>query len=96
MKSRKDCERALGVVRAVITEWDPYALLRDGAPPNEFDAETAEVTARLATIRNADDAARVISTVFSAAFEAQPFSPKDCSEVGEKLYSRLAEARLLG
>ena len=47
MRTKDDYRRAIEVVAAVIREWDPYGLLRTGAPQDEFDSEIAGVVAQI-------------------------------------------------
>lgn len=76
----------------VIREWDPYGLLKDGAPIDEFDHEISSVAADLGRIKTAMDAAHAVARVFSSSFgDHTRFSPEACASVGEKLFSRLRE-----
>ena len=79
-------------VRAVIHRWDPYNLLRGGAPPDEFDSEIRRLVAQVPRIRSDKDAAHAVSRVFSPSFQRTGFTPDDCSAVGRELFSVLAEA----
>ncbi|MDA0810669.1 MAG: DUF1871 family protein [Planctomycetota bacterium] len=87
LSTRKDYDRAVSVVRAVIKRWDPYSLLAGGAPVDEFDSEIASVTAQIPRIRSSNDAVHAVSRVFSSAFDAEAFSIANCTEVGNHLYS---------
>ena len=95
MRTRADYDRALAVVRDVIHEWDPYALIAGGAPADEWDGEIASVVAQIPRIKSQDDAAHAVSRVFASALEPEGFSPADCAEVGRRLYLALADAGLL-
>ena len=79
----------------MIDGWDPYRLLKGGAPDDEFQSEILTLVGRVPDIRSPSDAAREISSVFSRAFEPQYFTPEACSDVGALLYSRLQDAGLL-
>lgn len=73
-------------LRAIINEWDPYSLIAEGAPVDEFESEVGEVLAGLPKCKNQDDAVGLVSKVFSKAFEPDLFKPEHCTEVGQKVY----------
>jgi hypothetical protein len=89
MQTHSDYERAAAIVRAIIHQWDPYHLLEGGAPLDEWDNEIAQIVIQISQITSASDAATVISRVFSAAFQPEGFTPEDCTEVGQQLFSAL-------
>ena len=95
MKTRTDYDDAVATVGSVIRAWDPYSLLASGAPADEFDAEITRLVPRIRHIHSPADAATEISSVFSAAFEPEYFTPQACAEVGTRLFERLQEAGLL-
>jgi hypothetical protein len=95
MRTRADYDRAFAVVRGVIHEWDPYTLIGDGAPIDEWDSEIASLVAQIRRIKSENDAAHAVSRVFSSAFQPEGFSPGDCAEVGKRLYSSLVDSGLL-
>jgi hypothetical protein len=96
MKTRGDYDKALTVVGAFVRSWDPYCLLAEGAPADEFDAEIAKLVAHIPRISDPSSAANVISSVFSASFEAELFTPMHCAAQGEELFSTLLAAGLVG
>ncbi len=89
LKSKEDYKRAVDAVGNVINAWDPYCLLRCGAPEDEFDPEVRDVVVAISTIRTPIDAANAISKVFSKWFGSGRFRPEDCISVGQKLYEEL-------
>jgi len=95
ISTTEDYEQALSVVRGVIHEWDPYALLAGGAPTDEFDHQVAQLVARSRGVQSPADATRAVSEVFSESFGATDFPPESCADVGRRLFSALAEASLL-
>jgi len=95
MKDRRDYKDALHVVGDVVRAWDPYALLAEGAPEDEFDAEIAQLVTHVPRMHSAADAAQAISAVFSKAFEPQLFSPAACATPGADLFDRLVDAGLV-
>jgi hypothetical protein len=92
---RKHYKRALAIVGAIINEWDPYSLLAQGAPEDEFEREIASVTGQMERVRSAQDAIHVVSRVFSSSFEPEFFSPETCAEVGNRIYHALLNAGIL-
>ena len=95
MQSRGDYDKAIAVVSLVIKDWDPYGLLADGAPDDEFDSEIASVVAQIPRIAGPTDAVHVVSRVFSGSFDPETFAPEYCSGVGERLHAALVEAELI-
>ena len=95
MKTRSDYEGATQVVAAVVRRWDPYALLAEGCPPDEFDSEIASVVAEVPRIRSRADAADALSRVFSSAFEPERFRPDECAQPGAELYEALVAAGVI-
>jgi hypothetical protein len=91
-----DHKRALEVVGSVIREWDPYSLIAGGAPADEFDSEIASVVAQIPRIKTEEEAALVLSRVFSSAFEAERFTLEDCTEAGKRLFAALLVSGLVG
>jgi hypothetical protein len=95
MRNRNDYEKAIEVTGAVIRGWDPYCLIEEGAPSDEFDAEIEKLVTYIPHIRSAADAAQAISEVLSTAFETERFSAAQCTEPGEKLFASLVTAGLV-
>ncbi len=95
MQTRDDYDLALQVVGSVIRAWDPYCLLAEGAPDDEFDDQIAKIATYIPHIASPFDAAKAISVVFSAGFGADSFSPEDCADPGTKLFAKLSAAGLV-
>ena len=95
MKTRGEYEKAVEAVGTFVRSWDPYSLLAEGAPADEFDAEIARLVTHIPYIRNADTAANAISAVFSASFEPELFTPALCINEGEQLFGKLVAADLV-
>lgn len=89
MKTRKDSELAVAVIREIINEWDPDCLLDGDAPTDEFDSEITQLVTYIPRIRTVDDAVHAVSEVFSRMFEPDLFRPESCSDVGLRLYDAL-------
>lgn len=82
-------------VRGVIHKWDPYGLLALGCPNNEFDSEISSVVRQIERIASPQDAAHVLSRIFSSAFQTEGFQVADCVDVGRELYNVLQTRDLL-
>ncbi|MGN2248301.1 DUF1871 family protein [Frateuria sp. GZRR35] len=96
MKDRSDYEQAIEIIGRVIRAWDPYCLLAEGAPADEFDAEITKITAKVPEFHSSSDTAQAISNVFSASFgSGQRFSPVDCSEPAHQIFQESGRANLL-
>jgi hypothetical protein len=95
LKTKADYVRACRVVKRVIDEWDPYSLLAQGAPRDEFEAEVAAIARLIPTMHSRDAAAQAVSGVFSAAFEAKYFGLEACRRVGARLFDALRSDGLL-
>ena len=96
MKHRRDYEKAIEIIGGIIRAWDPYCLIAEGAPSDEFDGEIAKITAKVPSFRSSSDVARAISEVFLASFgPKEQFSPLDCAEPAEHIFLELGRANLL-
>jgi hypothetical protein len=95
VKSRADYKRAFGIVGDIVRRWDPYALVANGFPPDEFDGEIGSVVAQIPRIKSQCDATDVLSRVFSAAFGPKGFGLEDCASAGNELFESLRVAGLL-
>jgi hypothetical protein len=94
MRTREDYDRAVGIVSGMIAMWDPYALLENGVPSDEFDDEVARVVAQIPRVASGRDMVLAVSLVFSAAF-GKGFSPADCEQVGLRLFEALSKEGLV-
>ena len=96
MKDRSDYDQATEIIGGVIRAWDPYCLIAEGAPSDEFDSEIAKITARVRGFHSAADVARAVSDVFSASFgPGERFSESDCSEPADQIFQGLGRVKLL-
>ena len=94
-QGKRQYAESFDAVRGVIHNWDPYGLLALGCPHDEFDSEISAVVRQIERIASPQDAAHVISRVFSSAFEPGMFQVANCIEIGRKLYDILKERGLL-
>jgi hypothetical protein len=83
------------IVRSVIHGWDPYGLLTNGAPTDEFDGEIRSIVSQIANIKSSDAATHLISRVFSDSFSKDDFKKENCGQVGTNLYLTLRKHNLL-
>lgn len=95
LRSIIDYKNAFAVVREAINIWDPYDLISNGAPQDEWDSEVASIVAQIPCIRNATDTAHAVSRTFTRSLGHEGFDPYSCSEVGAHIYAELVEARIL-
>ena len=95
MKDRRDYEKAIRIVGGVIRAWDPYCLIAEGAPNDEFDGQIAKITARVPRFHSQADVAQAISDVFSRSFGPDTFSATDCSGPAQQILAELGRAKLL-
>jgi len=95
MRTRKDYDAALLVVESVVRSWDPYRFIGEGAPADEFDAEIAKVVACIPRISDSASAASALSSVFSASFGSELFSPTQCAVPAQELFAKLSSAGLV-
>lgn len=95
MKTREDYDAAILIVGSIVRSWDPYHLLASGSPSDEFDAEIAAIVTHIPRITSSSTAAAALSSVMSAAFEPELFSPSQCLNQGQELFTKLSAARLV-
>lgn len=57
------------IVKSVIDELDLYCLLEGGAPSDEFDIESKEISSRILNISTPEQIASVIAEVFNKYFD---------------------------
>ena len=57
------------VVKKYIDQMDYYGLLASGAPSDEFDIESKEISAKISDDRSAQDIAEIIASVFNEYFD---------------------------
>lgn len=95
MQTQEDINRATQVVREVIVRWDPYKLLAEGCPEDEFDREIASLVALVPRIRSRNDAIHALSRIFSSSFEPEKFSTEQCIVPGTELFDVLIAHSLI-
>jgi len=58
------------IIKQCIDQMDYYALLAGGAPNDEFDLESKEISKRIRCDQSIQEIADVIADVFNASFDA--------------------------
>ena len=94
MKDRRDYEEAFRLAGNVIRKWDPYNLIRQGAPENEFDGEIAKVVAAATRSHTPLELAQSMSQIFTDSL-GEKFTPDDCLYPASKIMARLRESKLI-
>lgn len=69
MRTKKDYEKAIEIVRSSFHRIDPYALLEGGAPDDEFDSEIQKIIAKYSEWNSAQDVTNSIVSVLNASFD---------------------------
>ena len=93
--NREDYEQAFGVVKSMVMDWDPYQLLKNGAPEDEWDSEVASIVAQIPRIGSSNDAVHVVSRIFSSSLGSESFSRADCKDAGERLFQALVQSKII-
>ena len=75
----------------MIDSWEPYRLLANGMPSDEFEPEIRELVGSIPRLRTQADVVSAISSVFSRWFEPTEFKTEDCGDVGRELYDLLVQ-----
>ena len=92
---KQDYEEILHTVEQALNEWDPYDLMKGGAPENEFSEEATRIAARIMETDSPAELAHVISEIFSRSFENNVFSVEECLSVASRIFGTLEVRGLL-
>ena len=95
MEDKAELGRFESVVRSLVHRWDPYNLLKGGAPKDEWDDAIRMIVARVHTVREPSDATRVVSRVFSCLLGPAEFTLEMCESCGQELFQGLKSEGLL-
>ena len=74
-------------LKVLINAWDPYGLIDEGAPTDEFESEITKILAGLSKCKSSDDATKLIADIFRQSFESDKFSDDSCQQIGHKVYA---------
>lgn len=75
-------------VKKYIDEYDYYALLRDGAPDDEFISESLRISDRISEDSTIEQIAAIIADVFHLAFGNEEH-PEHYLTVAQEIWSEL-------
>ncbi|MDR2718600.1 MAG: YugE family protein [Treponema sp.] len=74
------------VVKKSIDKWDPYGLLKNHCPDDEFDSESKIIANKINLENSIYEIANIISKTFTNSFnEPERFSVENCLKVAEKI-----------
>jgi hypothetical protein len=93
--NQEQIELANQIVSELVRQWDPYSLLASGCPNDEFDPEVSSIVSNISSIHTEQDATRIISEVFSSAFEPEHFTEDICKPYGRDLFAILDQKKLI-
>jgi hypothetical protein len=74
-------------LNAVILEWDPYNLYRQGELDDEFSDEVTRLLAALQHTESDADAIDAVQKIFSESFSEHDFSRSSCEDIGRRVFS---------
>jgi Domain of unknown function (DUF1871) len=86
------------VVKEAVDRWDPYGLLADGCPEDEFDPEVADVTQFVlkeqrrwvfSQKQRQKRLAKEIHAIFCTWFATDHFTLAECTVVAEEILQKL-------
>jgi hypothetical protein len=80
------------IVKEAVDEWNPYTLLEEGVPDDEFDSESKGIAAKIDAESNTNDIAYIISRVFTISF-GESFSYESCIDVANKIKNAMSELK---
>lgn len=74
------------IVKEYVDEMDLYSLLLHGAPDDEFDPESWEISDKISCNQTEEDIAGIIADVFNRAFQQEDAADRfmDCAR---KIYA---------
>ncbi len=94
-RAAEQCKEELGdkyhiykAVKSEIDKWNPYCLLSD-VPYNEFNLESERVACLINYDSLIEKIVKVVSRVFSEAFEPQYFTAEKCMDVAVNIRKAL-------
>lgn len=87
MKRNKSYKKAFLELKKLIDKWDPYDLIKNGAPEDEWNFETTKILAGLSKCSSWEDTAKLISDIFSESLDDKRFSVEAYQGIAKKAYS---------
>ncbi len=76
------------IVKRAIDKMDPYCLIEGGAPRDEFNHESRDISSRINEDMSAEDIAIIISDVLTKAF-SDTFTMENCLPEAEEIYQQI-------
>ena len=70
----------------ILNQWDPYALVSQGAPEDELKPEAALILSQLNKTQSIEEITTLVSNVFTDQFEDKVFDSENCTVVADKIY----------
>ena len=95
MIDQKSWKKAVAIVRDAIHEMDPYGLLADGAPIDEFDSEILKIVGAIKSAQSEKEVTDAISAVLGESFEPEIFRPRLCKKAGSKIFYSLRREKII-
>ena len=87
----------LSLVADVINQHDPIALLKQGAPNDEYSDEVQRIVAGLHKCASVDDAQQLIYSVFKENFgQHTAGNVERYQRIAEELFQRLHQSKVIG
>jgi hypothetical protein len=90
MKNKKQFQIAEKIIREAITRIDPYSLLADGSPDDEFDSEITAIVGQLNRCNSSKDVAHAIARVLNSSF-CEKHQPEEFEDEGLIIYKSLVQ-----
>ena len=88
MKTKQDFRIATKIVSESIHRIDPYSLLSEGSPTDEFDSEINSIVGQLHRCSSGNDVSHAIARVLSSSF-GEKYDPKEFEVEGQNIYNTL-------
>lgn len=89
-------DKILTIVENEIVNWDPVALIKMGAPKNEYDIEINMITRNIKSNYSIVEISKVIYEVLIEMFEKDSFEDicrlkEECYDIAQKIYKKIME-----
>ena len=74
-------------LNAIVSQWDPYGLSRQGEVNDEFSDEVMRLLDALPRTNSESEVVDAVQEVFSASFSEHDFSRASCELAGQRVFS---------
>jgi hypothetical protein len=83
-----DAVEDLATLRGFLNAWDPYGLVVQGLPEDEWDRERREIYRALTSgdTKSGEELADRIAAIFEKSL-GSGFTPENCSEIAHTIWS---------